>query len=498
MKEKEFLQEVKEINLLQQALGILDWDTQTGMPEKASAYRSEVDSYLYSIYFSKKIGPKIKEAIRYFSEHPEELSEVGTAVFAKVKEEYDLEHRVPEDLMRKYTAAVSSAHKQWQKARETKQFSDFQHALNQNIELTKQLIPYWRKDEKTNYDVLLNQYEPGMTVEILDKVFDQLKEGILSIRRTLQEKGTEPETDFLNRRMTKKQQKRFVVKVIEQLGYDFSRGRLDDTVHPFMTGINPNDARITTRWNETDFKMAVFGVIHEAGHGMYEQDIDDKYAYTPIYQGTSMGIHESQSLFNEIIVGSSRSFWKKQYPFFQECAEGTFDDIPFDKFYRSLNHTKSSLVRIEADSLTYPLHIIIRYEIEKMIFNEGVDVAELPEIWNQKYEEYLGIRPTNDVEGILQDVHWSGASFGYFPSYALGYMYAAQLLHSLQQEIDVENVLASDDYSPIKNWMSEHIHQYGASRKPNQLIMDATHEPLNPQYLIDYMRELYFNVYQVK
>ena len=204
MKEKEFLQEVKEINLLQQALGILDWDTQTGMPEKASAYRSEVDSYLYSIYFSKKIGPKIKEAIRYFSEHPEELSEVGTAVFAKVKEEYDLEHRVPEDLMRKYTAAVSSAHGQWQKARETQQFSDFQHALNQNIELTKQLIPYWRKDEKTNYDVLLNQYEPGMTVEILDKVFDQLKEGILSIRRTLQEKGTEPETDFLNRRMTEK------------------------------------------------------------------------------------------------------------------------------------------------------------------------------------------------------------------------------------------------------------------------------------------------------
>ena len=324
MKEKEFLQEVKEINLLQQALGILDWDTQTGMPEKASAYRSEVDSYLYSIYFSKKIGPKIKEAIRYFSEHPEELSEVGTAVFAKVKEEYDLEHRVPEDLMRKYTAAVSSAHGQWQKARETQQFSDFQHALNQNIELTKQLIPYWRKDEKTNYDVLLNQYEPGMTVEILDKVFDQLKEGILSIRRTLQEKGTEPETDFLNRRMTKKQQKRFVVKVIEQLGYDFSRGRLDDTVHPFMTGINPNDARITTRWNETDFKMAVFGVIHEAGHGMYEQDIDDKYAYTPVYEGTSMGIHESQSLFNEIIIGSSRSFWKKQYPFFQECAEGTF------------------------------------------------------------------------------------------------------------------------------------------------------------------------------
>ncbi|MFS0925764.1 carboxypeptidase M32 [Enterococcus durans] len=497
MKEKELLQELKEINLLQQALGILDWDIQTGMPEKASNERSEVNSYLYSIYFSKKIGPKIKEAIHYFSEHPDELSETGKVIFEKVKEDYELEYKVPEELMTALTAATSSAQVQWQKSRESKKFTDFQPALTKNIELTKELIPYWKKDEATDYDVLLNQYEPGMTVEILDRVFDQLKAGILKIRQTLKEKGHEPRTDFLSRKMTKAQQEKFVVSVIEQLGYDFSRGRLDDTIHPFMLGINHNDARITTRWNEHDFKMAVFGVIHEAGHGMYEQDIDEKYAYTPIYQGTSMGIHESQSLFNEIIIGSNRNFWEKQYPFFQECAEGTFDDISFDDFYRSLKKTQSSLIRIEADSLTYPLHIIIRYEIEKMIFNEGVAIEELPEIWNDKYEEYLGVRPENDVEGILQDVHWSGASFGYFPSYALGYMYAAQLLHAMEKEQSIDEILASDDYSPIKEWMKEHIHQYGASRKPTQLIQDATNEGLNPQYLIDYMEKIYFSVYQV-
>lgn len=497
MKEKELLQELKEINLLQQALGILDWDIQTGMPEKASNERSEVNSYLYSIYFSKKIGPKIKEAIHYFSEHPDELSETGKVIFEKVKEDYELEYKVPEELMTALTAATSSAQVQWQKSRESKKFTDFQPALTKNIELTKELIPYWKKDEATDYDVLLNQYEPGMTVEILDRVFNQLKAGILKIRQTLKEKGHEPRTDFLSRKMTKAQQEKFVVSVIEQLGYDFSRGRLDDTIHPFMLGINHNDARITTRWNEHDFKMAVFGVIHEAGHGMYEQDIDEKYAYTPIYQGTSMGIHESQSLFNEIIIGSNRNFLEKQYPFFQECAEGTFDDISFDDFYRSLKKTQSSLIRIEADSLTYPLHIIIRYEIEKMIFNEGVAIEELPEIWNDKYEEYLGVRPENDVEGILQDVHWSGASFGYFPSYALGYMYAAQLLHEMEKEQSIDEILASDDYSPIKEWMKEHIHQYGASRKPTQLIQDATNEGLNPQYLIDYMEKIYFSVYQV-
>ncbi|MBM1152064.1 carboxypeptidase M32 [Enterococcus durans] len=497
MKEKELLQELKEINLLQQALGILDWDIQTGMPEKASNERSEVNSYLYSIYFSKKIGPKIKEAIHYFSEHPDELSETGKVIFEKVKEDYELEYKVPEELMTALTAATSSAQVQWQKSRESKKFTDFQPALTKNIELTKELIPYWKKDEATDYDVLLNQYEPGMTVEILDRVFDQLKAGILKIRQTINEKGQEPRTNFLTRKMTKAQQEKFVVGVIEQLGYDFSRGRLDDTIHPFMLGINHNDARITTRWNEHDFKMAVFGVIHEAGHGMYEQDIDEKYAYTPIYQGTSMGIHESQSLFNEIIIGSNRNFWEKQYPFFQECAEGTFYDISFDDFYRSLKKIQSSLIRIEADSLTYPLHIIIRYEIEKMIFNEGVAIEELPEIWNDKYEEYLGVRPENDVEGILQDVHWSGASFGYFPSYALGYMYAAQLLHAMEKEQSIDEILASDDYSPIKEWMKEHIHQYGASRKPTQLIQDATNEGLNPQYLIDYMEKIYFSVYQV-
>ena len=498
MNEKEFLKELKEINFLQQALGILDWDIQTGMPEKASKERSEVNGYLYSLYFSKKIGPKIKEAIQYFSKHPDELSDTGKLVFEKVKEEYELEYKVPEELMSALTTATSTAHVQWQKARETKSFADFQEALTKNIELTKQLIPYWKKEEATNYDVLLNQYEPGMTVEILDQVFQQLKEGILSIRETLKEKGKEPDTSFLSRKMTKAQQEKFVVGVIKQLGYDFSRGRLDDTIHPFMIGINHNDARITTRWNEHDFQMAIFGVIHEAGHGMYEQNIDQKFAYTPIYQGTSMGIHESQSLFNEIIIGSNRSFWEKQYPFFQECAQGTFDDISFVDSYRSLKQTKASLIRIEADSLTYPLHIIIRYEIEKMIFNEGVEVAQLPAIWNQKYEEYLGICPENDLEGILQDVHWSGASFGYFPSYALGYMYAAQLLHALEQEVSLDEVLASDDYLPIKEWMKEHIHQYGASRKPTQLILDATKETLNPQYLIDYMKKIYFSVYQVE
>lgn len=497
MKEQEFLQEVKEIELLNSALGLLEWDSHTGMPEAGSGFRGETVGYLSGMSFERSVGPKIQEALSYFDEHPDELSEVGLAVYKQIKEDYELNHSIPPELMQAYNTALTNAHAAWLKARKMKDFGQMKAEIQTIIDFLKEFIPYWKKEEATNYDVLLNQYEPELTVAKLDQIFAQVKTGIMEIRATIAEKGTAPRTDFLSRKVTKEQQRKFVIGVAEQLGYDFSRGRLDDTVHPFMLDLNRNDARITTRWDETNFSMATFGVIHEAGHGIYEQSIDPKYDYTPLSTGASMGIHESQSLFNEIIIGSNKQFWKKQFPFFKECTEGAFDDITFADFYDSLKETKASLIRIEADSLTYPLHIIIRYEIEKMIFNEDISVDELPKIWNDKYEEYLGIRPENDLEGIVQDVHWSGGSFGYFPSYALGYMYAAQLRHAMENDVEINEVLASDDYSPIKNWLTEHIHQYGASRKPNQLIKEATGEELNPQYLIDYMKSVYYDVYKI-
>ncbi|GBD61862.1 carboxypeptidase M32 [Tetragenococcus halophilus] len=497
MKEQEFLTELKEMDMLQQALAILEWDAQTGMPAEASNARAEVSSYLYGKYFSKKIGPKMSEAIEYFSQHPEKLSEVGKAALTLVKEEYEREQAVPNELMVEYSKATANAHHAWQKARQAKDFSLFYDALKNNIRLTKELISYWKKDEQTDYDVLLNIYEPNMTTETLDDVFSTVRDGIMAIYQKIENYGIKPRTDFLHRKVAKEQQQKFVTKVVEDLGFDLSRGRIDDTIHPFATGINHQDVRLTNRWNETDFSMGIFGLIHEAGHGVYEQNIAEKFEYTPVHEGASMGIHESQSLFNELVIASRKSFWQKQYPFLQECVDGTFADISFTDFYASLQQTQASLIRIEADSLTYILHIIIRYEIEKMIFNEEVKVEDLPQLWNDKYEKYLGVRPANDLEGILQDVHWSAAEFGYFPSYALGYMYACQLYYAMKKELDVDQILKSDDYSAIQKWLSQNIHQYGASKKPNQLIYDASGEALNPQYLLDYLQEIYFAVYQI-
>ncbi|MGX6977839.1 carboxypeptidase M32 [Vagococcus elongatus] len=498
MTEKEFLAYIKERELLKEANSLLYWDMATGMPEKAAEQRSELMSYMSGLEYDLSYGDKMTDFMTHFTQHPEALSDFGQGVFLKEKESFERNNRIDKERYLAFQKALGLAHSDWVKARKTNNFQDFKESLSSMISFTKEFIPLWQKDEATPYDVLLNLYEPGMTVEILDGVFEKLRKGIIEIRNTIAEKGTPPETDFLYRKVTKAQQQKFIEKVIADLGYDMSRGRLDDTIHPFELTLNHNDVRLTTRWDEEDFQTAVFGVIHEAGHGLYEQNIDAKYSYTPLATGTSMGCHESQSLFNEIIIGGSRAFWQKQYPYFQEVTEGTFDDIDFDRFYRGLKVTQGSLIRIEADSLTYPLHIIIRYEIEKMIFNDNIDLDDLPQIWNDKYEEYLGIRPETDLEGILQDSHWSGGSFGYFPSYALGFMYAAQFYHRMNQALDVEAVLGSDDYSPIIQWNKEHIHQYGASRKPNQLILEATGETMNPQYLLDFMKHMYFDAYQIE
>lgn len=497
-KEQAFFQLLKEAALLKEAYYLADWDSQTGMPEKSANYRAEMSGYLNELIFAKENGAEMEDFVAYFDEHPDELSDFGKQVFTKVRHDFMRDRHIPAKEWAEYNRIVAKGHSVWVEARKQKDFTILEPLMTEMVDKLRSFIPLWQNDQaKTPYDVLLDQYEPGMTTEILDEVFTTLREGIMALRKEIADKGTAPRTDFLSRHVPKAQQEKFVRQTVSQIGYDFSKGRLDDTVHPFMQELNRDDARITTRWNEDDFKFAVFGVLHEAGHGTYEQNIDAKYDYTPFSGGVSMGIHESQSLFNELIIGSRRSFWHQVYPFFNECTEGTFDDIEEETFYRSLWETKPSFIRIEADSLTYPLHIIIRYEIEKMLFNGDLEVKDLPQVWNDKYEEYLGIRPADDLEGVLQDVHWPSGLFGYFPSYALGFMYAAQLYHAMNQEFNVEEAFEKGELLKPSEWLHEHIHRFGGSKTPSELIMDATGEALNPEYLLTFLKDLYFDIYQI-
>src|SRR5699024_4253000 len=306
------------------------------------------------------------------------------------------------------------------------------------------------------------------------------------------------DSSLLLKQFPKQAQKDFSLAVLDKMGYDFDAGRLDETIHPFAIGINPNDVRVTTRYDEMDFRTAVFGTIHEGGHALYEQNIDPDLYQTVLASGASMGIHESQSLFWEIFVGRSHSFWESHFELFKKYAPESFQLLDFERFYSAINEVKPSMIRIEADELTYSLHIIIRYELEKELIDGDLQVKDLPEAWNAKMEEYLGIRPENDLEGLLQDIHWAAGDIGYFPTYALGYMYAAQIYNAINADINLDQMIRFGDFEPIKAWLTEKIHRHGKMKQPLELIEQVTGEGLNPDHLIQYLTDKYSEIYQLK
>lgn len=484
---------VKEQTILTQIAALSGWDALTGMPKDAGHFRAEMDAYLAEKLFQVSTGSARKKILEDLEADDSSLDSLGHLVLQKARKDFDMTGNIPEKDFIAFQKTLSEAQDFWARAREANDYKVYQPYLERIISYLKQFIPLWQKNEKTPYDVLLNQYEPGLTVEKLDAVFDQVKNGITTLRHKLSANDSIPNDEFLSRKVTKVQQSKYAMAAAQRLGYNLNKGRLDDTIHPFMEALNRDDARITTRWDENNFQMAVLCILHEAGHGLFEQNVDSKYDDVRSVLPISMSIHESQSLFNEVMVGRSKEFWAVEYPKLQAIVAPTFDDINFDQFYQAWLKTEATLIRTEADPLTYPLHIIIRYEIEKTIFNDNVDISDLPALWNKKYKEYLGLEVPDDLTGILQDIHWAGGSFGYFPSYALGHLYAAQFRATMTKALDFKAIFESGDYSPIFEWRKEHVWQYGGAVDPNKVLEDATGEPLNPQYWLDFVNGLYEN-----
>lgn len=443
--ELQFLEYVKKMTAYNEAIGLMYWDMRTGAPRQGMEQRSEVIGMISSEVFRMSTSEEMATYIAKLSGQ-ENLAEITLKTLEECKKDYDRNKKIPAEEYTEYVILQSKAENIWEDAKARSDFETFQPYLEKLVEMNKRFISYWGY-EGNKYNTLLDMYEPGVTVETLDKVFGRLREKIVPLVQQISESQNKPDTSFLFKHFTKDKQREFSLKILDQMGYNFKAGRLDETVHPFATGLNPGDVRVTTKYDETDFRTAVFGTIHEGGHALYEQNISPDLVGTPLCSGTSMGIHESQSLFYENFVGRHFSFWKKNYDLLKEHGSGQFDDVSIDAFYRAINESKPSLIRIEADELTYPLHIIIRYEIEKGLFNDEIEVKDLPAIWNEKYEQYLGVKPENNGEGVLQDVHWAGGSFGYFPSYALGYMYAAQLKNSMLKDLpNFDELLESGNF----------------------------------------------------
>lgn len=496
---EEFRKYVRKIQSYGEALGLMYWDLRTGAPRKGVEVRSEVIGELSGEMFKLQTSDELGEYITYLTAPAvfDTLDEVNQKIVKEVQKEYDHSKKIPADKYQEYVVLTSQAESLWEDAKHTSDFAMFQPYLEKIVAFNREFIELWGIKE-TPYDTLLDMYEPGMTVAKLDVVFGELRSKVVPLVAAVQQSSNQPDTAMLHAEFDKEAQKKFSRFILEQLGYDFQAGRLDESAHPFATGLNPGDVRITTRYLTHDVTSALFGTIHECGHAHYEQNINKELIGTPLCTGTSMGIHESQSRFWENMVGRSRPFWNRYYGELQELFPQQFGKVAVEDFYRATNVAQPSLIRTESDELTYNLHIMIRYEMEKAIFNENVSVSDLPQLWNAKYKEYLGVEPSHDGEGVLQDVHWAGGAFGYFPSYALGNMYAAQMMNTLKQQMpEFEQLVEQGNLIPIKEWFVERVYQYGKMLTPAEIIMKMTGEELNPAYLVQYLTDKYHDIYDL-
>ncbi|MFD0670289.1 carboxypeptidase M32 [Cohnella sp. GCM10027633] len=488
-----------KIKQFDELLGVVYWDMRTGAPRKGIAQRSEAVGALSAESFKLATSAEMGELLAELT-NPEQLAKLGEIdrrLVTETNKDYERNRRIPPELYRKYVVLTSQAESEWEVAKENNDFEGFVPYLEQIVDYNRKFIELWgRKD--TPYDTLLDMYEPGLTTVELDRLFGELRARLVPLAEAIAKSEHQPDTSFLEGTFDKEAQKRFSKLILKEMGYDFDAGRLDESAHPFATGLSTGDVRITTRYLPNDVTSALFGTIHEGGHALYEQNIMPELAGTPLSTGTSMGIHESQSRLWENMVGRSLGFWQRYLPDLRAQFPGLLDDVTPEQFYRGINVVQPSLIRIEADELTYNLHIMIRYEIEKMLFNEGLNPRDLPEVWNRKYEEALGVKPANDAEGVLQDVHWSGGAFGYFPSYSLGNMYGAQMIATARKQLpELDAQIAAGNLLPLKEWLTERVYKYGKLLDPSEIIEQISGKPLESTHLCDYLEQKYKDIYKL-
>ncbi|MDP4178832.1 MAG: carboxypeptidase M32 [Bacillota bacterium] len=492
---KGFKEELQKLEYLNSALGVLYWDMRVGIPRKSVPYRGQVLGYLSGEIYKIQTSDKMKNYIEYFN-NENELDDITKSMVENAQKIYNQTKKIPEDKYKEYAILTSNAEAVWEEAKDKSDYNLFKPYLKKIIEFQKEFIGYWGyKDNK--YDTLLDFYEPGITTQKLDKLFSELRDAIVSLLDKIKKSKVKISEEIFARGFTKQDQESFSKYILKKMGYDFDAGRVDESVHPFTINFENKDVRITTHYYENEFRSALFSCIHEGGHAIYEQDIPESLKGTMLGNGVSMGVHESQSRFYENIIGRSKEFWAF---FFPEAKRrfNQFKDVEFNEFYKGINAVRPSLIRTEADELTYSLHVIIRYEIEKALFNDEITVDDLPQVWKDKYKEYLGIEPKNDADGVLQDMHWSGGSFGYFPSYALGNLYGAQFLNKMLKDVpDLYEKIKHGNLDDIHQWLNENIHKYGAVYKPADLIIRATGEELNAKYFIEYLNNKYSDIYDI-
>jgi len=474
------------------AQSLLHWDaTTSGVPELSLAVRGEATGWLGGESFRRFIAPETLEAVETLEAFGSGLSEYENAMVRETGRAYRKLKAVPPEEFQANLSLIAQAEPVWETARAKCDFEMVLPYYERIFDYQRRLCD-WYGYEKHPYDALLDDYEKGANVDMLDTFFAALKAKIVPLLKNIMDNGRKPAE--ITGLFDIDKQRKLMPWLTDFIGYDRKRGKVGEVEHPFCTSLCRNDVRITTKYHEDSLLSSMYSILHESGHALYEQNMAEELERYALADGSSMGMHESQSRLFENTICRSRAFAGILLPKLCELYN-YFTDWDEDMLYRAVNITRPSLIRIEADELTYSLHIMVRYELEKGLMTGSIKACDLPGLWDAKYEELLGVRPDSLANGVLQDVHWSGGLVGYFPSYAVGTAYGAQLVHAMEKTVDIETAIQNGDLTPVSGWLKDNVHRHGMALQPADLLLRATGEVFNPDYYVDYLSGKFSSLY---
>ena len=477
------------------AMSLIYYDGATVAPKGTAQNRARALSILSEEVYKLSTDEKMLSLTEFLDSHKDELGEKDArAVYLTLKDIKEMK-KIPMDEFIAYEELMVEADDVWHRAKETSDFELFRPVLEKIFETQKRFANYCAP-EMHPYNYCLDKYEKGLTMESCDKFFEALRSRIVPLIKKITS-AKQVSDSCIKGDFDEREQEKFSIELMRIMGIDLDHCGLGITEHPFTTSIGSHhDVRITTNYDRSNLASSMFSVIHEGGHALYDLNSDDEYAYTPLDGGVSMGIHESQSRFYENLLGRSEAFVNYVFPKMQECFP-SLNNTTAEEVYKAINLVTPSLIRTEADEVTYCLHVMVRYELEKMVMSDKLAVKDLPAEWNRLYKEYLGVDVPDDKHGVLQDSHWSGGGIGYFPSYALGSAYGAHLLHKMKETVDVDKCLSEGNFEPINNWNREHIWKFGCLKEPDVLLREALGEDFDPTYYTDYLENKYSKIYEI-
>ena len=492
--------EQKELSTYGGIAALLGWDQMTYMPIGGAMERAEQTALISRLAHEKFTSEKLWNHVQKLTDSHilETLTEKDRVVVRRLEKDIEKSRKVPTEYVERMSKTTTLAYPAWQNAREKSDFSIFLPHLEKIVALEKEYCGYIDLPGP-RYNALLDDYEEGMTIAKLKKEFDYLKPQLIGFLGKITSSEVYRKQQTFDKKFSVEKQREICDIVIEKMNLPKERSRIDVSTHPFTTSMGYDDVRITTNFEHPDPLFSFFSTVHEGGHALYELGMPkDEYRDTVISDSPSLGIHESQSRFWENMIARSKSFWNYFYPIFEKTSPEQCENLDIETWYRYVNQVQPSFIRVEADELTYCLHVILRFEIELALMGEEITVAELPTVWNEKMNEMLGITPTNDKEGVLQDMHWSGGSFGYFPTYAIGTIYASQLFKNLSEENPNINLdIEKGEFGNILTWLRNHVHKYGRLLTADEIIKKTCGEGLNSRVFVDYLKEKYCSLYGI-